>query len=143
MSSLSNMTIGDKITATSSTKIYDVCNANILAWVPRGTRLLLDVGCGSGQNSAVLRKQMPELRAFGITISATEQEAANSVMEQCWICDLEGELPPELDALQFDVILFSHVLEHLREPKQVLRRFLKFLQPSGRLLIALPNISFY
>lgn len=124
-------------------KTYSVCNQNILAWVPPTARMLLDVGCGTGQNSEVLRQRIPEIRTYGLTISPPEHDAANSVMDGCWVCDLEEELPPEIHELRFDVILCSHVLEHLREPKLVLRRLLTLLHPSGRVLIALPNIAFY
>jgi SAM-dependent methyltransferase len=124
-------------------KTYSVCNQNILAWVPLTARVLLDVGCGTGQNSAALRQRIPEIHTYGLTVSPLERDAASEVMDGCWACDIEEALPPEIQKLRFDVILCSHVLEHLHHPESVLRRLLALLHPSGRVLIALPNIAFY
>lgn len=40
---------------------------------------------------------------------------------------------------RFDVIVMGFVLEHVTDPEQVLRRFKKFLAPSGRCFVAVPN----
>ena len=37
-------------------------------------------------------------------------------------------------------MLFSHVLEHLRHPSDVLRAFTELLHPEGVVLIAVPNV---
>jgi 2-polyprenyl-3-methyl-5-hydroxy-6-metoxy-1,4-benzoquinol methylase len=41
---------------------------------------------------------------------------------------------------KFDFILFSHILEHLREPAIVLSKFSLLLESGGTILIAVPNV---
>lgn len=40
----------------------------------------------------------------------------------------------------FDVLIFSHVLEHLRYPDAVVAHFSRLLCPGGQVLIAIPNV---
>jgi len=42
---------------------------------------------------------------------------------------------------QFDLITLWHVLEHLRDPVDVLRSMSRLLKPDGKIVIAVPNIE--
>ena len=42
---------------------------------------------------------------------------------------------------KFDFILLADVLEHLPDPLTVLRFYVRFLAPGGRVVISLPNIA--
>jgi SAM-dependent methyltransferase len=54
------------------------------------------------------------------------------------VIDIERDLDRDLGG-PFDLLVFSHVLEHTRNPVDVLRRFLPMLNPRGHVLIAVPN----
>lgn len=43
--------------------------------------------------------------------------------------------------MEFDYIIFADVLEHLSEPKKILKEALALLKENGRILISVPNIS--
>lgn len=102
---------------------------------------VLDVGCGAGDNAALIRARYPDAQISGVTVSPAEAEVAKAVLDTCWIFDIEGgELPPVLQSTRFDTLVFSHVLEHLRDPAVVLARFVTLLQPGGQVLIAVPNV---
>jgi 2-polyprenyl-3-methyl-5-hydroxy-6-metoxy-1,4-benzoquinol methylase len=60
-------------------------------------------------------------------------------MAECWVSDIEREMPDPLSSMCFDAIILSHVLEHLRDPAEILRRFCGLLRPGGSVLIAVPN----
>jgi SAM-dependent methyltransferase len=101
---------------------------------------ILDVGCGAGDNARLIKQRKQERRVFGVTLSVSEMELASREMERCWVADIEKQDLHFLGELRFDAIMFSHVLEHLREPLQVIDPFLRFLKPGGLLLIAVPNV---
>jgi 2-polyprenyl-3-methyl-5-hydroxy-6-metoxy-1,4-benzoquinol methylase len=101
---------------------------------------VLDIGCGAGDNAALLRTRCRESQVFGITHATAEAELARRFMDRCWVIDIEGELPAELEAQTFDALIFSHVLEHLRNPATVLARFSRLLSRGGVVLIAVPNV---
>lgn len=115
-------------------------NRTVVDLVDADCRRLLDVGCGDGSNSRLLRGLRPNLHIDGITHSAEEARLAEQSMNRCLVADIEGELPSELTG-GFDTILFSHVLEHLSYPAQVVPRFLEYLNPGGQIVIAVPNVA--
>jgi 2-polyprenyl-3-methyl-5-hydroxy-6-metoxy-1,4-benzoquinol methylase len=115
-------------------------NPGVVALVDRDARNVLDVGCGSGDTAALLRARDPNKRLYGITASSAEARAAAKHMQACWVADLDGEVPMETAELQYDVLIFSHVLEHLRDPQLVLKRLVRLLRPGGTCVIAVPNV---
>jgi 2-polyprenyl-3-methyl-5-hydroxy-6-metoxy-1,4-benzoquinol methylase len=115
-------------------------NAPLLALLNSGTHSVLDVGCGAGDNAALLRSMFPGCKIHGVTHSPTEAQIAKRWMSECWVFDVEEEIPVELSALRFDTVIFSHVLEHLRDPAAILRKFTALLLPGGCVAIAVPNV---
>lgn len=101
---------------------------------------VLDVGCGAGANALLIKRRYPQASISGLTCSNAEAGLAKEILDECWVLDLEIDLPDNLKALTFDALIFSHVLEHLREPALVMEHFVTLLQPGGQVLIAVPNI---
>lgn len=102
--------------------------------------MILDVGCGSGDNARLFKQLNPQRKIYGITLSSTEHKRASEIMERCWVADIEDASFPFLGEIKFDALVFSHVLEHVKEPATVLSRFLPFLKSGGEVLIAVPNV---
>lgn len=103
-------------------------------------RRVLDVGCGCGDNARLLQQRGKSVT--GITVSPDEAEIARPFMEQVLVGNVETmELPFEPE--QFDAVLLSHVLEHLVEPEQFLRRLSPHVRRGGHIYVALPNVLFY
>jgi SAM-dependent methyltransferase len=119
---------------------YNNGNPALLDLLETNCKFILDVGCGSGDNARLLKERRPQSIVFGITLSQTELEAASQDLEAGWVADIETSDLAFLGSRTFDAIIFSHVLEHLREPPKILERFLRFLKPEGFLLIAVPNV---
>lgn len=115
-------------------------NVPLIELLPTSCRRVLDVGCGAGDNAALVKSRYPECDVFGITHSGVEAECARRHMVQCWVFDIEAVLPDDLAHQSFDVLIFSHVLEHLRNPAVVLARFSRLLRSGGQVLIAVPNV---
>lgn len=113
-------------------------NPALLALLDPGARRVLDVGCGAGDNAALLEARGCEVH--GITHSHAEAALAAPHLARAWVFDVEGPWPAELEGERFDALVFSHVLEHLRRPSQVLARFCRLLRAGGSVLIAVPNV---
>jgi len=120
--------------------IYGSVNVEVLARVPRTARRILDVGCGNGALARTIRSEWPA-ELVGITYSAAEADLGRDVFAQVHVADLNQFDPAPLG--RFDVIICSHVLEHLSHPDELLRRLRPALNPGGLLLVALPNILFW
>lgn len=127
--------------ATCAERVYaNEGNWPLLRHLPKGAIDVLDVGCGAGDNAALLRASGKNLRVYGITLSKEERDKAIKFMIDCMVADIEASIPEALQGKCFDVIVFSHVLEHLRNPAAVVAKFSGLLKPAGLVLIAVPNI---
>jgi 2-polyprenyl-3-methyl-5-hydroxy-6-metoxy-1,4-benzoquinol methylase len=98
---------------------------------------VLDVGCGCGDNASILAKL--GCTAHGITLSRVEFASAVQACSKVWVHDLDNGLPQEV-AGPYDLILLSHVLEHLRRPEALLVDLRRIIRPGGKIAVALPNI---
>lgn len=97
---------------------------------------MLDVGCGGG---AFLQR----MRAAGWSVVGTEPDdnaAARLAPEEDF--PIYGSLTDLLQADEagFDVIVLSHVIEHLPDPVHTLRTLRGLLAAGGRLLLTTPNV---
>ncbi|SEK11254.1 Ubiquinone biosynthesis O-methyltransferase [Marinovum algicola] len=118
-------------------------NPLVLGMLPQCTRRVLDVGCGGGDNARRLQEMHPGIEVVGLTHSAEEGAIAAPHLTAVHVVDLENGLTDAAMAdwgAPFDLLLFSHVLEHLTDPVAVLRRCLTRLQSGGHILIAVPNV---
>ncbi len=115
-------------------------NYPLLDMLPKGGGRILDCGCGAGDNARVLKSR--GWAVTGITISPSERQQASAYCD--WTCqaDLEQGLPKDL-AGGFDVVLMSHVLEHLVCPEKLLRDVHQVLVSGGGIAVALPNVLAY
>ena len=118
--------------------IYGSVNPEVLTRVPRESRRILDVGCGSGAFGQALKVERSDREVVGITHSEEEAALAREVIDQVVVADLESYSFRDLG--RFDCVICSHVLEHLRNPDAVLSRLQSVLAPGGTVLIALPNV---
>jgi 2-polyprenyl-3-methyl-5-hydroxy-6-metoxy-1,4-benzoquinol methylase len=99
---------------------------------------VLEIGCASGALTE-------HIQALGCTVVGVERdpeaaEEARSFCERTLVGDIEV-MPLDLEASSFDFLLLIDVLEHLVDPKAALRRLLPFVRPSGRVVVALPNVA--
>jgi 2-polyprenyl-3-methyl-5-hydroxy-6-metoxy-1,4-benzoquinol methylase len=115
-------------------------NSSVVRFLPSKVQRVLDVGCGAGDNAKLIKEKWPNTEVHGITLSKKEQKKALSKMEYCYLADIEKGVPEQVKGKEFDLILFSHVLEHLRSPSQVLKKFSSILSKNGSVVVAVPNV---
>src|SRR5262249_4023642 len=95
-----------------------------------GNKTVLDCGCGGGGLARFMA--INGCSVVGVEIDPKRAQAARQWCQAVIVGDLECE-----DTLArvcehsttFDCILCSHVLEHVRDPRQVLKNLLSFCQP--------------
>jgi 2-polyprenyl-3-methyl-5-hydroxy-6-metoxy-1,4-benzoquinol methylase len=126
----------------SSDKIYtNSGNEDVLGLITQPGSIILDVGCGSGSLAKILSAEGHKMD--GITISAEEYAIAQEYLNNLYLYDLEKGLPVNMQHLQYDYVICSHVLEHIVYPEKLLRDIYSVLKPGGFLIVALPNIMHY
>ena len=97
---------------------------------------LLDIGCGNGAFLA---------RALDMGWEVEDCEVDPKAVEACrniGINVIEGDaFAPDLGEQSFDVVMMSHVIEHVYDPPSVLKRAYDLLRPGGWFWMACSNPS--
>ena len=114
--------------------------AKIARLVPPGSTVL-DVGCGVGKLGQYLAAHLG-CTVDGINANRAELELACPFYRCLWEWNLEQHhLPRSLLKTRYDIIVCADVLEHLRDPGRLLQLLQNVLQPTGKILISIPNVG--
>jgi methionine biosynthesis protein MetW len=100
---------------------------------------VLDVGCCTGYLAKMLEKK--KCKVVGVEFDQNAGNIAKEFCEDVIIADIEavGSLP--YPKAYFDVIVYADILEHLRRPDLVLKKFDPYLKKNGLCIMSLPNIA--
>ena len=104
-----------------------------------GGRNLLDIGCGTGYFPDFMKR-----KGYHVAGVETDPEARAFAQKEFKVPVYSPEdfIAHEMDG-KFDVITLWHVLEHLDDFNLYLDKMLEYLNPTGSLVIALPNCDAY
>lgn len=98
---------------------------------------LLDIGCAEG-----LFLELAKARGWEVCGTEFSGFAAAYVREKLGIDMFEGE-PADVDfgGKKFDAVTMWHVLEHTKNPLEVLKKIKAILNRNGVLILAVPNLN--
>src|SRR5579863_9794348 len=115
----------------------------------RGDESIIDLGCGSGENTVELARRAPRGRAIGIDSSAAMIDAASKVLE-----GIEPEVRTRLRFELGDIATFNATGEHSKEysvvfsnaalqwvpgHREIFQHILDALTPGGRVVVQMPK----
>jgi SAM-dependent methyltransferase len=129
------------LNAVVHTHYPDYANPELLENIPLAARTVLDVGCAQGALGAAYLRRNPAARFLGIDSDAAAATMAAGRISEVACVDVETEPMPFDVPDGIDCIVYGDVLEHLREPWDVVRRQLAFLAPGGTVLVCMPNVE--
>ena len=102
-----------------------------------GEGRLLDVGCAGGKDLELLKEM--GWSVTGVELSPTAAAVARARLGcEVFVGDFD-QIP--LGEECFDVVRFSHTLEHLPSPRKALEKAHRILRPCGFLWIEVPNAA--
>ena len=96
---------------------------------------VLELGCGSGLNYKNLRIVAPATEYYGVDILAPSAVPPGILYSQV---DLDKNALPYPDN-SFDAILFTHVIEHLRDPFSLGHEIRRVMKAGGSIYVETPN----
>ena len=102
---------------------------------------VLEIGCGHGHSLSFLKRERSAEFVAGVELVPEVAEIArqNPDIDVVFTGDIE-QMQFDFPAGHFDLIIASHVLEHVKDPWSTARKLGALLRPEGQLLGALPNI---
>lgn len=104
---------------------------------PKGS-YILEAGCGVGAQTKIIAKKNPECKFLSIDISEISIEEAKIMAEQMDMKNVQFEQADlyklNYDDETFDSIIVCFVLEHLKNPTQVLGELKRVLKKGGTIV---------
>lgn len=119
---------------------FRVARHEMLPYVPKSAKTILDVGCASGVFGKLL-KENRTAEVWGVEPNTEAAEAAKKSLDRV-ICDNFShnlDIPTEY----FDCIVFNDVLEHLVDPISALIYSKKLLKHDGCVVASIPNVRYF
>ncbi len=103
---------------------------------------VLECGCGMGATLLKLQYLYPNIKVIGVEIVEKVAALGRSV------CDIYQGNVEKMDLGKLvdgtlDYVIFGDVLEHLKDPYEVLKKCHGILKPAGKIVASLPNIMHY
>lgn len=121
---------------------YNHERIEVIQMVNSSALTILDIGCGKGRLGYNLKLENPNRKVVGIELNHNAAAEAAKILDDLIVGDIETlDLPfiPEY----FDTIILADILEHLKEPLQLLIKLRKFLKPEGNVICSIPNVGHY
>lgn len=109
---------------------------------------VMEIGCSTGYFSQHL-KEDKNCEVLGVDISSGSVEVAKSGGVNAFVINVEND-----DIIKFlgdyttknkkfDYIIINDVLEHLREPQNLLMKLKPFLNENGSFIVSVPNVAYW
>ncbi|MBI5007556.1 MAG: class I SAM-dependent methyltransferase [Nitrosomonadales bacterium] len=100
---------------------------------------VLDIGCGNGGLLLALREQ-----GFSQLTGMDPSSACVAHLQERGLAAMHGCLgDPPSGRERFDLIILSHVLEHLLDPRSALSSLRELLNPGGHIYVETPDAARY
>jgi SAM-dependent methyltransferase len=101
---------------------------------------ILEVGSGLGYLTYSLN--IDGYKATGLDISQTAVTQANNFFGNYYICDDLFKYAV-VHSSEYDLVIFTEVIEHIDEPLPFIESILKMIKPGGHAIITTPNKSIF
>ncbi len=116
---------------------------HILAWLPKQTKAILDVGCGIGWTSFEVAKKRSSSTVFGVDLSPESIKIAHSLFEKNNLTFAQQDITVKdfQDNNRFDAVLLVDVYEHIPAEARAFfhQSIAAILNESGRIIITCPT----
>lgn len=129
-------------------KKYDWDRYTVVKQLIEPGRSILDIGCGNGYMSKMLKGKFDEL--YGIDIATSRIREADRKVKELYSAEaskfkfIEGNVDnylPFADS-SFDTVICISVMEHIYDIFSLLSEMHRVLKPGGYLIAQVPNIAY-
>lgn len=123
---------------------YTILREDLLRYIPKNSKRVLDVGCSIGTLGKAL-KEMGVQEVVGIEIDPTAASIASR-----WLDKVITGSADNIDLSEysfpkkyFDCIVYGDILEHCIDPWTIVRDHKRYLSDKGVIIVSIPNIRHF
>jgi 2-polyprenyl-3-methyl-5-hydroxy-6-metoxy-1,4-benzoquinol methylase len=124
------------------TPINQIHNQDVLNLMPLDRRRVIEIGCSSGVLAREYKKLNPDVHYVGVDIVPEYVDVAAAHCDEVHSFDIETQ---DKEYLRYrfnaDCWIFADVLEHLRDPWQLLANLREIMPADGCLIACVPNVQ--
>jgi len=119
---------------------YGTVRHELLDLIPAVPARVLDIGCGNGATLQELKRRGAR-RSTGFEVNPIVARQARSQpgVDEVWTGDIEEKIST-IESESFDLVIASHVLEHLVDPWRACSEIFRILGAGGLFVGAIPNV---
>ncbi len=127
--------------AREENNYYAQTRPEMLEFIPRSAKRILEIGCGQGLFANLVKKNR-QAEIWGVEKEPSAARLAENQLEQVLIGDVFS-LIDKLPDNYFDCLVFNDVLEHLIEPFLLLDKLKSKLVKEGVMVFSVPNVRYF
>lgn len=121
---------------------FSFLNTNLLESLPKDLKLVLDIGCGTGELGAEYKNENEGTTWHGIDINNKALTLAKDNLDAAWKIDADNfKANATIKKKKYDALIYSLSLEQLANPEDALASHLSVLKKDGQLFFCFPNIQ--
>lgn len=120
---------------------YKYSRNEMLDFIPDSCKKVLEIGCAEGLFGEKL-KQVRDVEIWGVELFPDAGIKAKKRLEKVIIGDIESD-SIDLPSYYFDCVIFNDVLEHFKNPWNVLNKLKKNLKKDAYVVASIPNVRYY
>lgn len=118
---------------------YANARVEMLQFIPKNSKTVLEVGCGEGKFSTLLTERGME--TWAIEPDQKSAERAAGTLHKVFTGTIDEKLAKIPDDY-FDVIVMNDVIEHLTEPWDDIQKLKSKLKDTGVFVSSIPNVRY-
>jgi 2-polyprenyl-3-methyl-5-hydroxy-6-metoxy-1,4-benzoquinol methylase len=124
---------------TKKEAYYMNVRPEMLAFIPKTAKKILEIGCGEGNFSAQLVSD--ETETWAVEPDKPSAKKAAEKLQKVLVGTIDEKLD-ELPDDYFDVIIMNDVIEHLLEPWDDIQKLKSKLKTEGLFISSIPNVRY-
>jgi 2-polyprenyl-3-methyl-5-hydroxy-6-metoxy-1,4-benzoquinol methylase len=97
---------------------------------------ILDFGCNIGHLTHIIKTAAPANKVYGADINMHALRLARRIYKSLRFYGINNKF---FEKNKFDIVLISHVLEHIREREEFMENLSKIISDNGKIIIIVPQ----
>ena len=122
------------------TPVHEQHNPELLTLIPINSKNLIEIGCSSGALAREFKKISNDCHWLGIEIDPSYANMANRYCDKTIVLNIENANDDFWEETKnADCWIFGDVLEHLKDPWEILKSIRSNISNTGSVVACIPN----